>query len=651
MSWTDVFPVFTEEMVDEFHEHATATDKALLEEWYGVDRVLNPLPHLTEIVSMSLFWKNVRAGDPELPTPTRERLQNAVELGLAERFNPWDHYVQPLLDLTPELRVKFPETSIRVYLAKDLEFLAEKLVEAGCEIYLMKSSSINFAPGGLWRFLPFEEEGKTIIVTDVDRLNELESDLTRTMVQTGVGAWRVPVPLDLNNGHEVSYLPFMGCQFGIQGGLLNVRELLDAFTWCAREERLDANVIYPDCGPLPIQQHAWPSYGFDEYFMNVAAYPRLAQEGMLTFVPSGASSQLLTLDIEYCTWGNPASELVYFSTGACCGGSTPADLAQEEAPAEGRDEKLVLEGDRIEFPLPEEEEELPERWEALASPPKIAFLFLTRGELNHPSVWRDYLDSAPGQFNIFAHVKEPEELAEDSLLKNRLIAEQVETTWADISLVSATLALLKAALQDSDATHFMLVSESCVPVRPYGDLSYSLQLDPRSRMRYEPWAEMRKRDILKAQRLEKLQSIRKELAYFQQQWMLLTREDALCVTKTDHTAAFADTFAPDECYFATLLSMKGRNMRRHVANRATTWKRFDPAKAHPQEYSEISLSAVAQIAESGCFFARKFLPNSNIGRFQLHLEVSGRNELSLQRKTRPPMPHFSSETVSSSSRG
>ena len=172
MSWTDVFPVFTEEMVDDFHDNATTADKALLEEYYGVEKVLNPQPHLPEIVSTSLFWKNVRAGSPELPSPTREILQNAVELGLAERFNPWDHYVQPLLDLTPDLRVRFPETSIRVYLAKDLEFLSEELVAAGCEVYLMKSSSINFAPGGLWRFLPFEEEGKTVVLTDIDRLND-----------------------------------------------------------------------------------------------------------------------------------------------------------------------------------------------------------------------------------------------------------------------------------------------------------------------------------------------------------------------------------------------------------------------------------------------------------------------------------------------
>ena len=44
----------------------------------------------------------------------------------------------------------------------------------------MKSSSINFAPGGLWRFLPFGEEGKIVTVADVDRLNDLEGDLARS---------------------------------------------------------------------------------------------------------------------------------------------------------------------------------------------------------------------------------------------------------------------------------------------------------------------------------------------------------------------------------------------------------------------------------------------------------------------------------------
>jgi hypothetical protein len=85
MSWTDVYPVFTEELLDEYHESATLPEKAQMEEWYGLERIINPKPEKKEIVSVSLFWKNVREGDPELPTPTKEQLQNAVELGLAEQ--------------------------------------------------------------------------------------------------------------------------------------------------------------------------------------------------------------------------------------------------------------------------------------------------------------------------------------------------------------------------------------------------------------------------------------------------------------------------------------------------------------------------------------------------------------------------------------
>lgn len=233
----------------------------------------------------------MRAGEAELPTPTREILQNAVDLGYAKRFNPWDHYVLPLLKLTPGILEKNPEATLRVNLAKDLEFLSADLVAVGCEVYLMKSSSINFAPGGLWRFLPFSEEGKQVTVTDIDRLNEIESDLVRTriMAQSGLGAWRVPVPTDLTGDFRVCYLPFMGCQFGVRGGIFDVRELLEAFTWQCLRDAVNYQVIFPNCGPLPIQAHTWPSYGFDEFFMNVAAYPRLAQHGMHTYFATALS--------------------------------------------------------------------------------------------------------------------------------------------------------------------------------------------------------------------------------------------------------------------------------------------------------------------------------------------------------------------------
>jgi hypothetical protein len=601
MSWTDIFPVFAEEQVDEFHAEATLPEKAQLEEWYGIERIINPQPDKREVVSVSLFWKNVRAGDPELPTPTKELLQNAVELGLAKRFNPWDHYILPLLTLTPDILQNNPDTSIRVYLAKDLEFLIEELVEAGNEVYLMKSSSINFAPGGLWRFLPFSEEGKIVTVTDTNRLNEIENDLlrTRTMAQAGLGAWRVPVPTDLTGDHRVCYLPFMGCQFGVQGGVFEVRELLDAFTWQCQRGAVEHTVIFPNCGPLPIQSHTWPTYGFDEFFMNVAAYPRLAQHGMHTYVPGSASSQLLTLDIEYCTWGNPDSEVVYFPGGSCCG-QLPTETDQAEAPA-----LELVESDEDATPLPTRD-------------PKIAFLFLTRDEVNHPEIWKDYLHQAGDDARIFAHPKNPELLTEKSLIRENLIDDLQETEWAGISLVRATLALLKAALADGDHTHFVLVSESCVPVRPFDELVRSLSLDPRSRIHVRSWEDERKTNILRAQRVENLQGIRKELAHFQSQWICLSQDDARLLVENDLTESFETCFAPDECYFATALAALGRPPLQSVANRKITWTEWASKTAHPKDFTIVSPQLAAHISESGCFFARKFPPDSNIGTFGLH---------------------------------
>ena len=160
MSWSESHPIFTEEMVEEYEASATPEEKAEMEGLYDVEEIFNAQdkPH---IVSISLFWKNVRQTDPDLPEPTRERMQNARELGLAKRFDPWPHYVQPLLDGTPRLAVSHPEVVVRIYLAKDLEFLISELVEAGCEVRWMKHPSIRFAPGGLWRLLPFEDKGKT----------------------------------------------------------------------------------------------------------------------------------------------------------------------------------------------------------------------------------------------------------------------------------------------------------------------------------------------------------------------------------------------------------------------------------------------------------------------------------------------------------
>lgn len=47
-----------------------------------------------------------------------------------------------------------------------------------------------------------------------------------------------------------------------------------------------------------------------------------------------------------------------------------------------------------------------------------------------------------------------------------ILQQPVVTAWGDFSLVEASFLLMKEALKDINVTHFQLLSESCLPVRP-----------------------------------------------------------------------------------------------------------------------------------------------------------------------------------------
>ena len=118
--------------------------------------------------------------------------------------------------------------------------------------------------------------------------------------------------------------------------------------------------------------------------------------------------------------------------------------------------------------------------EILNTPPKLGLLFLTRGDVHHPKIWQEWLDQSPDAVKIFTHAKNPEELT-SGFLKGTQIADQHETAWGEIFLVRASLALLKAAIEDESLTQFALVSESCLPVQSLKRIPDRYQSHRRSR--------------------------------------------------------------------------------------------------------------------------------------------------------------------------
>ena len=318
MSWTDVFPVFTDEQVMEYQQVATPEEVAELNEWLGVGRRVNERP-ARHRVAVSLFWKNLVAEEGELRVENREQMMDAEKLGLISRYAPWEHYVEPLLKGAVLLREVRPEVVLRVYLAADLDFLIADLVAAGCEVFLMKSSSIRHNPGALWRFLALETADEWVTVIDADRGPDIVSDVERSeqTMAAGLGMWRIPYFFDgdRHRHHTGYYRPINACQFGTRGGQ-PVEQLLKAFIWHMRRGTM--RTTWRELGesrdgekPREMATTTWPSYGFDEWFLLAVMYPRWAFEGVLTFFHwrFPELSFCHTLDVEYATWANPASEV------------------------------------------------------------------------------------------------------------------------------------------------------------------------------------------------------------------------------------------------------------------------------------------------------------------------------------------------------
>ena len=110
--------------------------------------------------------------------------------------------------------------------------------------------------------------------------------------------------------------------------------------------------------------------------------------------------------------------------------------------------------------------------------PTLALLFLTRGDVHHPRIWREFVSEPPGRVRVLSHSKFQEQCI-GGFLEGTGIGKGFATKWGDISLVKASRGMLLEALEDRGLTHFVLLSESCVPVRPLPEILRRLELDPR----------------------------------------------------------------------------------------------------------------------------------------------------------------------------
>ncbi|GAQ89945.1 hypothetical protein KFL_005800040 [Klebsormidium nitens] len=113
---------------------------------------------------------------------------------------------------------------------------------------------------------------------------------------------------------------------------------------------------------------------------------------------------------------------------------------------------------------------------------KIAFLFLTRGPLFHERLWQRYFEGNENRYSIYVHASKDgfvynETTSQAQVFHDRQI-KSIKVTWGGLNMVRAERRLLAQALIDRNNERFVLVSESCIPIRSFDyTYKYLFELD------------------------------------------------------------------------------------------------------------------------------------------------------------------------------
>ncbi len=301
-------PFLTDEQVCVYENTASPEERGHAEAWFGVEEIYNSRPS-NHVLSTSLFWKHPNPRKQDLPTPNLYLMQNAVRLGLDCRYDPWNHYLLPIMRGAERTAKVRPDVTVRVYLAQDLAFLIPELTQY-CEVYLMRHSSLLHNPGAMWRFLVLEDALALATITDSDLMDRaLETiGLSESLITAEVATWRVPMVSELDRHNVFIYRPMAANRFGTRQRL-PVAQLAMAFVWHLTRGSFSRIVNYPGQGPVPHFGFVWPGYGIDEHFLARAIYPRLLPSGFIV-KKHARGAGVFALDWELTKTANHHSRIV-----------------------------------------------------------------------------------------------------------------------------------------------------------------------------------------------------------------------------------------------------------------------------------------------------------------------------------------------------
>ncbi|KAL3838990.1 hypothetical protein ACJIZ3_023581 [Penstemon smallii] len=256
--------------------------------------------------------------------------------------------------------------------------------------------------------------------------------------------------------------------------------------------------------------------------------------------------------------------------------------------------------------------------------PKVAFMFLAKGDLPMAPLWELFFRGHQGLYSIYVHCQPSYEgtMPEGSVFHDRRIPSKV-VAWGEINMVEAERRLLANALLDSSNQRFVLLSEACIPLYNFNTV-YDYLMKSRTSFveSYDLWGPVgrgRYNDLMMPH--VKIEQWRKGA-----QWFEMDRELAVEII-SDHKYfhLFKEYCKPacysDEHYIPTFLTMKYPTK---IANRTLTWVDWSRGGPHPTKFlrTDVTIELLERMRQGHrcmyngkptniCFlFARKFTPST-----------------------------------------
>lgn len=239
----------------------------------------------------------------------------------------------------------------------------------------------------------------------------------------------------------------------------------------------------------------------------------------------------------------------------------------------------------------------------------LGLCFLIIDTIECEEIWERWLKGNENKISIIIHSKEIYIPKTNLFKQSAIYIPTIPTRWGEFSLVQATLKLFEKSIENPNITHSILLSGSCIPMKPFSFIYDKLMIN-KSFVSDMIDISVLKRYMISTYRLKKEFNTNIHCKKHHQ-WIISCNKHTRLMLKLQPliTKIYENIRFADESWFLTFLELN--NLQNEIINQQTTFTNWIEKRCHPKTYLEISDIELQSIVNNPCyFFGRKFTRNT-----------------------------------------